>query len=90
MGWIDLHFVQNIHYHEIVIRNIDENIISKDKDRRIRNELTRELETEIRICEEKINDANANGDQQEKYKLMRIKDKLTAEKHRVQLNSNFI
>lgn len=63
---------------------------SKDKDRRIRNELTRELETEIRICEEKINDANANGDQQEKYKLMRIKDKLTAEKHRVQLNSNFI
>ena len=33
MGWIDLHFVQNIHYREIVIRNIDENIISKDKNR---------------------------------------------------------
>ena len=33
MGWIDLHFVQNIHYHEIVIRNIDVNIISKDKNR---------------------------------------------------------
>lgn len=63
---------------------------SKDKDRRIRNELIRELDTEIRICEEKINDANSNGDQQEKYKLMRIKDKLNAEKQRVQLNSKYI
>ena len=63
---------------------------SKEKDRRIRNELVRELDTEIKICEEKINDANSNGDQQEKYKLMRLKDKLTAEKNRVQLNSKYI
>lgn len=63
---------------------------SKEKDRRIRNELTRELSTEIKICEEKINDANSNGDQQEKYKLMRLKEKLLAEKHRVQLNSKYI
>lgn len=63
---------------------------SKEKDRRIRNEIIRELETEIKICEEKINDANSNGDQQEKYKLMRVKEKLHAEKNRVQLNSKYI
>lgn len=63
---------------------------SKDKDRRVRNELVRELDTEIKICEEKINDANSNGDQQEKYKLMRIKAKLEAEKTRVAVNSKFI
>lgn len=63
---------------------------SKDKDRRLRNELVRELDSEIRICEEKINDANSNGDQKEKYKLMRIKDKLAAEKNRVELNSKYI
>lgn len=63
---------------------------SKDKDRRLRNELTRELDAEIRICDEKINDANSDGDKQEKYKLMRIKEKLVAEKNRVQLNSKYI
>lgn len=63
---------------------------SKEKDRRIRNELIRELDTEIKICEEKISDANSNGDQQEKYKLMRIKDKLVAEKQRVEVNSKYI
>lgn len=63
---------------------------SKDKDRRLRNELSRELDTEIRICEEKINDANSNGDQAEKYKLMRIKAKLESEKQRVAVNSKFI
>lgn len=63
---------------------------SKDKDRRLRNEVIRELDTEISICEEKINDANSNGDQTEKYKLMRIKGKLLAEKNRVSINSNYI
>ena len=63
---------------------------SKDKDRRVRNELIRELDTEVKICEEKINDANSNGDQQEKYRLMRIKAKLESEKQRVQVNSKFI
>jgi hypothetical protein len=63
---------------------------SKDKDMRIKNELIRELDTEIHICEEKINDANSNGDQQEKYRLMRIKAKLDAEKNRVTVNSKFI
>lgn len=63
---------------------------SKDKDRRIRNELIRELDVEIKVCEEKISDANSNGDQSEKYKLMRIKEKLVAEQQRVQINSKFI
>lgn len=63
---------------------------SKIKDRRIRNELSKELETEIKICEEKINDANAAGDNKEKYQLMRIKSKLESEKVRVRLNSKYV
>lgn len=63
---------------------------SKIKDKRIRNELARELENEIHICEEKINDANSAGDNKSKYELMRIKDKLEAEKIRVRVNSNYM
>lgn len=63
---------------------------SKEKDKRITNELARELDAEIKICDEKIADASADGDKKEKYKLMRIKDKLTAEKQRVQTNSRMI
>lgn len=63
---------------------------SKLKDKRIRNELAKELENEIRICEEKINDANSAGDNKSKYELMRIKDKLEAEKTRVRINSNYL
>ena len=63
---------------------------SKSKDRRIRNELISELETEIKIVEEKINDANSNGDQKEKYKLMRIKSSLERETMRVKTNSKTI
>lgn len=63
---------------------------SKEKDARIWNELQRELDTEIKIAEEKINDANTNGDQKAKYELMRIKEKLEQEKDRVKLNSKYI
>lgn len=63
---------------------------SKVKDRRIRNELSKELDTEIKICEEKINDANASGDNNAKYQLMRIKSKLESEKVRVRLNSKYV
>ena len=63
---------------------------SKTKDKRIRNELSLELENEIRICEEKISDANSAGDNERKYELMRIKDKLNAEHTRVRLNSKYI
>lgn len=63
---------------------------SKQKDRRIRNECHRELLTEIKICDEKINDANAAGDNAEKYRLMRIRDQLEAEAIRVRANSTAI
>lgn len=63
---------------------------SKMKNRRMRNELMVELNTEIKICEEKISDANANGDTHEKYRLMRIKAKLENELVRVKTNSKYI
>lgn len=63
---------------------------SKEKDIRIRNELCHELEAEIKICEEKANDANSQGDNKKKYELIRIKDKLEAELVRVRANSSYI
>ena len=64
--------------------------MNKDRTLRLRNELTAELETEIAVTDEKINDANANGDQKQKYELIRIKKKLEAEKVRVATNSKYI
>ena len=63
---------------------------SKNKDRRIRNELVRELNTQIKVCEEKIADASAEGDKKEKYRLIRIKDQLDAELVRVKTNSKYV
>ena len=63
---------------------------SKIKDRRIRNDLARELDTEVKVCEEKISDAAANGDLKEKYKLMRIKSQLERESLRVKSNSKVL
>ena len=56
---------------------------SKDKDIRIRNEL-------IKVCEEKITDASSAGDNKEKYRLIRIKEKLLAELARVKSNSKYV
>ena len=63
---------------------------SNTKNVRIRNELIRELKAEIKVTEEKIEDAKSNGDNQQKYKLMRIKEKLEAEVVRISSNSKFI
>ena len=63
---------------------------SKERDRRLRNELISELDTEIKICDEKINDAGGAGDNKEKYKLMRIKSALERERLRVRTNSKYI
>lgn len=63
---------------------------SKEKDRRVRNELINEIETNIKICDEKISDANAAGDNQEKYQLMRVKSELERERLRVRTNSKYI
>ena len=64
--------------------------LSSEKDSRIKNELATELESEIKICEEKIADANSKGDNDKKYKLMRIKDKLQNELTRVKTNSKYV
>ena len=63
---------------------------SKQKDRRVRNELISELQTEIKICDEKINDAGAAGDNNQKYELMRLRNKLENERTRVLFNSKHI
>lgn len=63
---------------------------AKERDRRLRNELISELDTEIKICDEKINDAGGAGDNKEKYQLMRIKSELERERLRVRTNSKYI
>lgn len=63
---------------------------SRTKDVRIRNEFRRELNAEIEICERKIEDAASKGDDKKKYKLMRIKAKLEAERDRISTNSAVI
>ena len=63
---------------------------SKEKDRRIRNELHRELRTNIKVCEAKIQDAESEGNKQEKYRLIRIKDQLENELNRVAYNSKYL
>lgn len=68
-------------------------IIKLDKARgaRLRNELTAEIETELKIIDEKIADASKDDkDQKQKYELMRIKGKLEAERVRVMTNSKYI
>ena len=64
--------------------------LSSSKNERIRNELTRELQAEIKVTEEKIEDAKSAGENDKKYKLMRIKEKLEAELARVGTNSKVI
>ena len=69
--------------------------LSKEKDMRIRNELVRELKTEIKVCEQKIEDAktdaaNGNTSKQTVYKLMRMHDKLLQELERIETNSTRI
>ena len=49
-----------------------------------------ETYTEIKVCEEKIADAAANGDSKAKYRLMRIKSQLEKEAARVKSNSMLI
>lgn len=64
--------------------------LSKEKNKRLRIEFTRDLETEIKVCEQKIEDAKAAGDQKEVYQLMRIRDAYSRERDRVALNAKYI
>ena len=43
---------------------------------RIRNEMLGELKTELEIIDEKIEDARRNGDNRQKYQLMRLKNEI--------------
>lgn len=63
--------------------------MSKEKNKRIRNEYVKELTTEIKVCDAKIEDAQYNGDKTEKYKLMRIKGELEQQLYRVKMNSKY-
>lgn len=64
--------------------------VSAKKDKRIRNELIQELDTEIKVLNQKVEDAKGNGDRQASYKLMRMQDKLMNERNRVASNSTFL
>ena len=61
-----------------------------EKNKRMRQELIQDLETEISVLNEKINDASQEGNREAKYKLMRMRDKLVQEKTRVFSNSRVI
>lgn len=63
---------------------------SKMKDRRIRNSLFYDIRNEIKICEAKIQDADAAGDKDKKYELMRVKAALEKDAIRVANNSKYI
>ena len=63
---------------------------SKQKDKRMRNELILELNTELEICNAKIEDAQQRDDKEEKYRLIRIKNNLQREIYRVTANSKYI
>lgn len=64
---------------------------SHDKDIRIRNELIHELKTEQKVIDAKISDMqNDPKMNNERYKLMRFKDKLDAEIVRVSANSKYV
>lgn len=64
--------------------------LSEQKNIRITNEIISELNTEIAVCEDKMEEAGARGDLEAKNRLRRIKDKLHAELTRVQSNSKYI
>lgn len=64
--------------------------LSREKDKRIKNEFLAELDTEIKIAEAKAEQAQNNGHEQERYALMRIADNLKKERSRVNINGKYI
>lgn len=58
--------------------------VTKDKrEYRIRNEMIGELKTEIEVIDEKIKDADRNGDNKAKYQLMRLRNEVNKKLLRV-------
>ena len=63
---------------------------SKIKDKRMKNEAISDLEAEIKVCDAKIEDAQQSDDKQQRYQLIRIREKLNRELIRVTTNSKYI
>ena len=55
-------------------------------DRSERTKIVHDLESELEICNEKIKDADSKGDNESKYKLMRIRKSLETETNRIKLH----
>lgn len=61
----------------------------KHMDRKEKQKLINELEDELRIVEEKIDDSRGDDNKQNKYELLRIKNKLTREIARLKMGGNY-
>lgn len=55
-------------------------------DRRVKNQILKELDDEIEICNEKIDDARGDASKEAKYKLIRIRNKLKRTQDRIRFN----
>lgn len=58
--------------------------LDKTLDKKVKKQIIHEMETELKIVEEKIEDAKGERKDKEKYQLMRIKAKLEKEINRIQ------
>lgn len=66
-----------------VIALVGSVVIDKIKDKRVKDQVLHEIETEIKIVDEKIEDAKSDASKQEKYALMRLKAELEKEHKRI-------
>ena len=57
--------------------------VDKALDRKVKNQILHEMETELKLVDEKIEDAKSDKKDKEKYQLMRIKAKLEKEIDRI-------
>lgn len=58
----------------------------KRLDRRVKNQILKELDDEIEVCNEKIDDARGDASKEAKYKLIRIRNKLKRTQDRIRFN----
>ena len=77
-----------IYFHPAIaaIAFLGKMAFDKHIDRKERSKIVQDLESELEICEEKIKDAEHKGDNENKYKLMRIRKSLQTETARIKLH----
>ncbi|MEI2419563.1 hypothetical protein V6O07_04760, partial [Arthrospira platensis SPKY2] len=63
--------------------------VSKKMDAREKDRLISEIKEELLIVEEKIKDADSNGDKKQKYQLIRLKNSLERSIKRIQYGRRF-